>query len=159
MDFGKFDELFEGFEGHTCVIVDLVVVDHLVHVVGGDWTNDVLPVLVVPHLCVLLQSALVQLVEQREGSWLVVLLLLFCSLLILSFADEEDLLLLALSFLFALGLGLDVEVIGIVEILTEVFRLLCVLGEESLDLDDGGEELEVLARHWLEACQQFRVPD
>jgi hypothetical protein len=55
------------------------------------------------------------------------------------------------SLLFAIGLGLDVEIIWIVQILREVLGLLCVLGEESFDLDDGGEELEVLTRDGLKA--------
>lgn len=90
MDFGELDELVDRLEGHAGVVVDLVVVDHLIHVVRRDWTDDVFALLVVPDLSILVQSSLVKLVEQSEGTWLIVLFLLLAYLDLLAVFRFSD---------------------------------------------------------------------
>ncbi len=125
-DFGELDEFVNGFEGHPCVLVNLLIVDHFVHVVGGDWSHDVLSLLVIPDLSVLVKSALVDLIEVGKGTCLVVLFLLLHLLLVLRLADKQNLLLLHFTrcLLLVLGFGLDVEVIGVVQILSNILRCL-----------------------------------
>lgn len=161
-DLAELDELVDGLEGNAGIIIDFAVVDHLVHIVGGDRADDVLTLLVVPHLRVLVQSTLVQLIKECEWSWLVVLFLFLAHkqlLAIFGLSDKQDLLGLGGVLLLAVGLGLDIEVIGVIEVLREILRLLRVFREQSLDLGEWREELEVLAGDHLEASQQLRVPD
>lgn len=74
--------------------------------------------LVIPHLRVLVQRALVDLVEIGEGSWLVVFLLLLGLALLLWLADQQDLFLLVFGrgLLLVVGTRLDVEIIGVIEV-------------------------------------------
>jgi hypothetical protein len=159
LDLAELDELVDGLEGHAGVILDLLVVHHLVHVVRRHRAHDVLVLLVVPHLSVLVEAALVEFVEECEGARLVILLLFLLQflLLVLGLADEQDGFALEGILLLDLLLGLDVEVVGVVEVLGEVLGLLRLLGEQFIDLVQGREEGEVLLRHHFEAGQQLGV--
>ena len=76
--------------------------------------------LVVPHQSVLIERALVDLVEVSEGARFVIFLLLLGQhfILVLRLADEQDLFLLIFSggLLLVVGSWLDVKIIGIVEV-------------------------------------------
>ena len=108
-------------ECHSGLIVNLMVVNHLVHVVRRDRAYDVLALLIVPNLSALVQSTLVKFVKQRKGSWLVIFFLLLIHLsllLLLRLTNQQDLLLFCFSrvSLLAFGLGLNVKIVGIVKV-------------------------------------------
>lgn len=133
-----------------------MVEDHLVHVVARNRTHDVLLLLVVPHLRVFVQLALVQLVKKSKWTRLVVLLLLLPLLLLLRLTDQENLLLLLLWLLLVV-LGLNVEIIRIPEILAQVLGLLRLHREKSIDVLFGGDELQSVPGYDCESRQQFRI--
>ena len=136
-------ELFDGLIGYLGFFVDLPVVGHLVHVVGGDGPDYVLVLFVVPGLFVLVEDSLVKLVEEGKGSRLVVLLLLLVLLLLVDSSDQDDGLLvcgLLLEFLW-----LDVDFIGVASEFLVILWSLGFLAEEVLEFDGCSEEGDVLA--------------
>lgn len=65
--FLELHEFVHGFEGNLGLILDGLEVHHFIHVVRGHRSHDALMLLVVPDFLVLLEVALVHLVE--DGEW------------------------------------------------------------------------------------------
>ena len=166
--FGELDKLVYWLVSNLCLVRDILVIGHLVHVVWAHWPDDVLLLLVVPHLCVLIQLVFVQLVKQGEWSrsvdflflfWGLNLFLYFFGLLFLFdfFAQNYvlvacALLLLLMLFVFLvflvhlLILALNEDLIGIVKSVLQVLRFLSLLNDQTLKLVDWSQPLEF--SHW-----------
>jgi hypothetical protein len=65
----KFHKLINRFEGHFCFVIHVFIISHLVHVVWANWANDLLALLVVPHLLVFVKLVLVQFIKEGKWSW------------------------------------------------------------------------------------------
>ena len=127
LDFAELDEFIYRLESHPGLVLDLLVVDHLVHVVGRNGADDVLVLLVVPDLSVFVEAAFVELVKQgKRAGFVVFLLFLFVFLLLLlCLADQQNLFaLLCRSLLLDFLLGLYIKIIGVVEVLCQILGLL-----------------------------------
>ena len=130
LDFSKLFELVDGLVGYFRLIVDLFVVDHFIHIVGGNWSDDVFVFFVVPHCFFFVEVTFIELVEACEGSRFVVLFLFLGLFFIVGFADEDDCFVFACFFLEVFGF--DVDVIGLPDVFVEVFGFLGVLAEEVI---------------------------
>lgn len=136
-DFFKLYELINRLKGNFGVILDGFEIHHFVHVVWRNWAHDFLVILVVPHLLVLLQLALVQLVEQGKWSRLVhflPFLMFFVHLVCIVMLLLPDFYILVSSFLFLhLMAHCNIDAIRVMLSRLAIFRLEAGLAEQALD--------------------------
>lgn len=153
--FSKFDKLINCLKGDPGIISHLLIENHFVHIVTRHWSHYVFLLFVVPYSIVFLQLSLVQLVKQSKWTRLVILLFLLSLLLLLGFTNQQNLFF--FFWLLLVVLGLDVEVIGVPKVLSQIFRLLRLGCEEPINVIFGSEELQFVSGFDCKASQQFRV--
>jgi hypothetical protein len=111
-----------------------------------------------PHFFILIEGALVEFIEEGEGSRPIIFFLLFSFFLFIGFADENNLFLFSCCFLLEI-LGFDVDIIGIEEILVVVFGLLRIFGEELFDFDEICQEFKFLSGLPFEAGEEVSITE
>ena len=77
-NFAKLDELLNSLESNFGIIGNSFEPDHFIHVIGRNWPYYIFFFLVVPDFFILLELALVHLVEEGKWSRLVDFLPFFC---------------------------------------------------------------------------------
>ena len=63
LDFREFDKLINRFIGNSGLIINIFIINHLIHIIRANGSNNILLFLIIPNFLILIKFSFIQLIE------------------------------------------------------------------------------------------------